>query len=377
MARTGKSSKFWIVYLAAWLPYAASYAAVFLAQGSASLGAVIRGTLINIGSAALLGLGVLRICEQFTWTHHRRPWFFPAHTGFIAAYSTLWLLAMMTIATIEQSVIAGRWSPVIFARPVIYWTLLSGLMIYATIASVAYVIQVSSRLREEQARAERLEALRAMAELKALRAQLNPHFLFNTLHSLMALVRHNPQAAEDALERFADMLRYTLKAGREDKAKTDDVLLIDEWNFVQNYLSMEKLRLGDRLRVETSIDANSLDCSVPAFILQPLVENAIRHAIAPHMRSGTVMIASRIEDGELVLEVSDDGPGTTKDEIETSSGLGLRAARQRLELRYGGQARFDIDAAPRKGVAIKIRVPVEHRIEDELKDREVQWQLAP
>jgi LytS/YehU family sensor histidine kinase len=373
----GKSSKFWIVYLAAWLPYAASYAAVFLAQGSASMTAVIRGTLINIGSAALLGLGVLRICERFPWKHHRRRWFFPAHIGFVATYSLLWLLAMMLMVTLERSVIAGRWTSVIFARPVIYWTFLSGIMIYATISSVAYVIQVSSRLREEQARAERLEALRAMAELRALRAQLNPHFLFNTLHSLMALIRHNPQAAEGALERFADMLRYTLKAGREDQAKTDDVLLIDEWNFVQNYLSMEKLRLGDRLRVEARIAEDSLDCAVPAFILQPLVENAIRHAIAPHTRAGALMIASRIEDRELVLEVSDDGPGTTMDEIESSRGLGLRAARQRLELRYGGRARLAIDTAPGRGVAIRIRAPVERAVEDALKDGGVRCQLAP
>lgn len=377
MAAIRKTSKFWIVYAAAWLPYAATYIVVFLAQSNASTRAVILGTVFNIGSAALLGLGVLRVCEQFPWTRHRRPWFFPAHLGFVAAYSLLWILLMMMLMTIEQSVIAKTWTPVTFARPVIIWTFLNGLMIYATIASIAYVMQVSSHLREEQARAERSEALRAMAELKALRAQLNPHFLFNTLHSLMALVRHNPQAAEDALERFADMLRYTLKAGREDKAKADDVLLIDEWNFVQNYLTLEKLRLGDRLRVETDIAPDSLHCAVPAFVLQPLVENAIKHAIAPYLRTGLVKIASRIEGGELVMEVRDDGPGTTPADIESSSGLGLQAVRQRLELRYRGQARFAVDTAPDQGVAISIRLPVEESFEGERKDEEVQWQLAP
>lgn len=377
MAAIRKTSKFWIVYAAAWLPYAASYIAVFLAQGNASIPTAVLGTVVNIGSAALLGLGVLRVCDRFPWTSHRRLWFFPAHLGFTAAYSMLWVLMMMLLMTIERSVIAKSWTPVTFARPVILWTLLSGLMIYGTIASIAYVIQVSSHLREEQARAERSETLRAMAELKALRAQLNPHFLFNTLHSLMALVRHNPQAAEDALERFADMLRYTLKAGREDKANADDVLLIDEWNFVQNYLTFEKLRLGDRLRVETDIAPDSLHCAVPVFVLQPLVENAIKHAIAPYLRTGTVKIASRIEGGEVVMEVCDDGPGATPAEIESSSGLGLQAVRQRLELRYGGQARFAIDTAPDRGVAVSIRVPVEDQLEGLRKDGEVQWQLAP
>jgi LytS/YehU family sensor histidine kinase len=250
-------------------------------------------------------------------------------------------------------------------------------MIYGVIASIAYVIQVASHLREEQARAERAETLRAMAELKAIRAQLNPHFLFNTLHSLMALIRHNPQAAEDALERFADMLRYTLKAGREDKTSDSDVLLSDEWNFVQNYLTMEKLRLGDRLRVETDIDPDSLRCAVPAFVLQPIVENAIKHAIAPNLRPGRLKIASRIEDSQLALEVRDDGPGATTESLESSSGFGLRAVRQRLELRYGSLARFAIDTAPGKGVAVSIGLPVEDHSDGGRKDREARWQLAP
>ncbi len=370
MAAIRKTSKFWIIYAAAWLPYTATYISIFLGQGNVEVRAAVLGTIFNIGTAASLGLGVLRICDRFPWTLNRRPWFFPAHLGFVAAYSLLWILMLMMLMTIERSVIAKAWTPVTFARPIIIWTILNALLIYGTIASVAYVIQVSSHLGEERARADRSEALRAMAELKALRAQLNPHFLFNTLHSLMALVRHNPQAAEDALERFANMLRYTLKAGREDKGKADDVLLCDEWNFVQNYLTMEKLRLGDRLHVETRIATDSLHCAVPAFVLQPLVENAIKHAIAPYLRTGKVMIASRIEGDELVLEVRDDGPGTTLEEIEASRGLGLQAVRQRIELRYRGQARFSIDTASSKGVAISIRLPVEESFEDERKREE-------
>ena len=359
MAETYKTSKFWLVYAAAWLPYAASYVAVFLAQGSPSVFNAVLAMIFNIAPAALLGVGVLKICERIPWTWHRRPWFFLAHSGFAAAYCLLWVSIVMSLMTIEQSLIAKKWTPVVFPRPVIYWMLWAGLMVYGTITSIAYVLQVSSHLRKERERAEKAEALRTKAELKALRAQLNPHFLFNTLHSLMALIRHDAQAAEDALERFADMFRYALKAGREDKAKADDVLLVDEWNFVQNYLALEKLRLGDRLRIETRIAPDSLNCLVPAFTLQPLVENAIKHAIAPHLRAGTVLIASRIEGDEVVIEVRDDGPGTTPTELETSNGLGLQAVRQRLELRYGGRATFFSDTAPGRGVAVSIRVPVE------------------
>ncbi|MGH9939975.1 MAG: sensor histidine kinase, partial [Blastocatellia bacterium] len=283
----------------------------------------------------------------------------------------LWAGAVMLLITIERSVIAKTWTPFIFAKPAIVSTLWAGLMVYGTIASVAYVLQVSSHLLQEQARAERAEALSTKAELKALRAQLNPHFLFNTLHSLMALVRRDPQAAEDALERFADMFRYALKAGREEKTADDDVSLKSEWNFVQNYLALEKLRLGGRLRVEAHIAPDSLDCAVPAFTLQPLVENAIKHAIAPQVRTVTVTIALRIEDDEVVIEVRDDGPGATRAALEYSAGFGLQAVRRRLELRYAGQAQFLIDTAPDQGVAVSIRIPVEDPPEGGRKDKEV------
>jgi LytS/YehU family sensor histidine kinase len=228
--------------------------------------------------------------------------------------------------------------------------LLLGVMIYGTIASVAYAVHAATQLREE-------EALRARAELQVLRAQLNPHFLFNTLHSLMALVRHDPRAAEDALERFGELLRYALKTGRDGADARDDVALSDEWAFVENYLALEKLRLADRLHVDARIAPESLACVVPAFTLQPLVENAIKHAIAPRVGGGTVRVVSRVDGGDVVIEVEDDGPGATSAALAESDGIGLRAVRRRLELRYPGRASFSLRSEPDRGVAIRIRVP--------------------
>jgi LytS/YehU family sensor histidine kinase len=124
------------------------------------------------------------------------------------------------------------------------------------IAAGSYVIRITSRLREQEARAARADALRMRAELAALRGQLNPHFLFNTLHTLTALVRRDPDTAEHALERFGDMLRYVLDVKRSAR---EDVTLGDEMQFVRNYLSLEQLRLGDRLRVAEQLDPDALD----------------------------------------------------------------------------------------------------------------------
>jgi sensor histidine kinase YesM len=173
------------------------------------------------------------------------------------------------------------------------------------------------------------------AELKALRAQVNPHFLFNTLHSLLILVRRDPRAAEDALEQFGDLMRYAL---RVQQGAGDEVLLAEEWTFTQDYLALEKLRLGDRLRLHTDIDEAALSHAVPSFSLQPLLENAIGHAIAPRASGGNLWIRAVVDTGRLSLEVRDDGPGADAAAIEASSGTGLRLLRRRLAALYGDGA---------------------------------------
>src|SRR4029078_5856777 len=128
---------------------------------------------------------------------------------------------------------------------------IDGLFFYGLIAAASYVIRIATRLREQEARVARAETLRMRAELAVLRGQLNPHFLFNTLHTLTALVRRDPETAERALERFGDMLRYVLDVKRSQR---EDVTLAGEMQFVRNYLALEHLRLGDRLRIVEHID---------------------------------------------------------------------------------------------------------------------------
>src|SRR5690606_35762227 len=193
-------------------------------------------------------------------------------------------------------------------------------------------------------------------ELQALRAQLNPHFLFNTLHALTQLAREDPPATAAALERFGDLLRYVLSAGRDAGA---DVSLEEELEFVRHYLALEQLRLGDRLRVVEHIDADALDLAVPPLLLQPLVENAVRHGVAPRRHGGTVRLTACDQDGTLVVEVADDGSGAAPDAWHTAEGLGLQAVRRQLHARFSRAGRMEIHTAPDAGFRVRITAPAE------------------
>jgi sensor histidine kinase YesM len=141
------------------------------------------------------------------------------------------------------------------------------------------------------------------------------------------------------------------------RSAREDVTLADEMEFVHNYLSLEQLRLGDRLEVEENIDPETLDCVLPSLTLQPLVENAIKYGIAPIARGGTLHLIAFFDDESLVLEVRDDGPGAPANILDTASGVGLRAVRQRLETRYMKHASFGVTTAPGEGFAVRVRLP--------------------
>lgn len=239
-------------------------------------------------------------------------------------------------------------------------------MIYATLASLSYVMQISADLREEERRARetelraaRAEALHTRAELTALRSKLNPHFLFNTLHTLMALVRDNRAEAEVAIERFSAMLRYLLRRQNDSghDVTSAETTFAEEWDFVKNYLELEKLRLGNRLVVEAKIDPAAFDAVLPHLSLQPLVENAIKHAVAPRALGGRISIAASLTDEDLVLTVSDNGNGATSEQLEQSSGLGLKLIAKTLSTQYEGRALFAIESSPNKGFTVRLRIP--------------------
>jgi LytS/YehU family sensor histidine kinase len=250
----------------------------------------------------------------------------------------------------------GFRAAIAITRTFAVFEIFDGVIFYSVIAAVSYVVRIATRLREQDARLARADALRMRAELAALRGQLNPHFLFNTLHTLTALVRRDPDTAEHALERFGDMLRYVLDVKRSAR---EDVTLGDELEFVRNYLALEQLRFGDRLRVVERIDPDALDCALPSLTMQPLVENAIKYGVAPRAGGGTITIGAACgADGTVLeLDVGDDGPGARSDALDAATGVGLRAVRQRLDTRYPAHATFSVTTAPGRGFAVHLTLP--------------------
>jgi len=239
-----------------------------------------------------------------------------------------------------------------YDRSILLWQMFFSLLAFAVVASVSFGLSAGARLRAEEARRSQAELLRARSELKALRAQLEPHFLFNTLHSVRALIGESPGSAQEALEQLGDLLRYAL---RIQDAADDGVLLREEWDFVRAYLALERLRLGERLAVEEDVQEAALEVVVPAFVLQPLVENAIRHAISVRRGGGTLRLRARLDAGTLLLSVSDDGPGDSAPPAR-GTGKGLDLVRQRLAALHGAAASVEVQSLPGAGFTVTIRL---------------------
>ena len=339
----------WLLYAAAWVPIALVYGQLIGAQrGVGGLQAIVSGIDYTL-TPALLGAGVWWVSGRVLWPARNATVFFLAHVALAALYTMVWL------AVVLASIALGTgWArAVTITSAFAGWQFTYGIWAYGIIAGISYAIRISGSLREQEAARAKAEAARASAELSALRGQLNPHFLFNTLHTVIALVRREPKMAEAALEQFGEMLRYVLDVNRAEK---EDVELGDEMDFVRNFLALEQLRLGDRLRVIEDVSADTLDCVIPSLTLQPLVENAVKYAVAPRTRGGTIEIKASLRDSSLVLEVADDGPGASTN-VEAGSGVGLRAVRQRLEARYPGKSSFEILRDSAEGFAVRLMLP--------------------
>jgi signal transduction histidine kinase len=208
--------------------------------------------------------------------------------------------------------------------------------------------------QERELAAAQLQTQLAEAQLEALQRQLHPHFLFNTLNTIATLMHRDVQAADEMLVQLSDLLRLTL-----DRVGTQQVPLTDEVDFLRKYLEIEQRRFGDRLQVHIDVDANVLDAPVPNLILQPLVENALRHGIGPKVAGGRVDVSARPEGGNLVLTVRDNGVGLSPDKLNAlHSGVGLSNTRSRLENLYGDRHRFEFQTPSGGGLVVTIVIPL-------------------
>jgi len=226
------------------------------------------------------------------------------------------------------------------------------LMTYTTVLGLSYALHYSKESQARAVKEAQLETRLVEARLITLEAQLHPHFLFNTLHAISSLVHTNPDGADRMISRLSDLLRLTF-----DRSGAPRISLQEELEFLQKYLEIEQTRFHDRLSVRFDIDPETLDAEVPRLILQPLVENAIKHGVSPKPGAGLVQIATRKQGDNLWIEVSDNGVGLSAGaRTRLRSGVGLSNTRDRLECLYGPAHRIEF-SDDTKGLAVRLEIP--------------------
>ena len=295
---------------------------------------------------ALLTPAVLALGRQFPIATRAWPRALAVH---LPASLLCSLVQVALHAVVDQTLIHGNWDAAsigagfvaLFGR-----TFHFGLLVYWSIVGVREAV---ARYQDQKLAASRLETQLARAKLQALEMQLHPHFLFNTLNAIAALVRRDSAAAERMISRLGELLRATLALEGADEVRLDDELA-----FLERYLEIERVRFGDRLTVAVTVDPAVREARVPSLILQPLVENSIRHGIAKRRGPGIVEISASRENGSLRLTVSDNGMGLDGDPRE---GVGLANTRARLEVLYGGAYRFELRPRPAGGSEATLTIP--------------------
>lgn len=240
-----------------------------------------------------------------------------------------------------------------------YTSLYLNVFVYWFIVGCAHAFGYYQQARERTLRTAQLESELTKAQLNALKMQIHPHFLFNTLHSISTLMYRDVRSADRMVTHLSDLLRTTL-----DRSEEHDITLGEEVNFLEKYLRIEKARLGDRLTVQVDIDPAVQQARVPSFVLQPLVENAVKHGIAPYSHQGTIDVHAWAEGGHLCMRVADNGPGLPEGASVLGSGVGLSNLQARLTNLYGDAVVMQFSAAEPQGLVIDLVMPLRmHNVE--------------
>ncbi|HKE01621.1 MAG TPA: histidine kinase [Planctomycetota bacterium] len=306
----------WALYVLAWALAAGLWT---LAAASGAHRPPIEALPAGLGLmafAAALGVGVIRLTARVPLSTPRAR-FVAVHAVALAIFAFLYPFGLVWPDFFRGRALEGLGT--LRHSPIFWWNVLMGSWLYLLVAGIAYAVRAHRAAVEASLVAKQ-------AQLAALRAQLNPHFLFNALNTVSSLMASDARAADEALERLGHLLRYAL-------ADDEEVPLASEWAFTRDYLELEKLRFGERLRTEAHLDPAAMRVLVPALFLQPIVENAVRHGVDARPDGGRVVLSASVEGERLVCRVVDDGPGAAP--ASEGRGLGLRAVRRRLEAAKG------------------------------------------
>jgi two-component sensor histidine kinase len=338
--------RLWL-YLLAWVPLALLLAYLLVMNGGLSWSEAESLSLPLELLYALICLAPWYMCRALPLGSSRTLAVFGNHLAAAVVAALLWIiLAKGWALALGHYVFARlneRFSPQL---PLLFGT---GVLMYLLSVALHYVLLSMESSREAETREQEALTLARESELKALKAQINPHFLFNSLNSISALATADGQRARDMCIKLSDFLRSTLKLG-----ENQSISLAEELALAKAYLEVEQVRFGARLRVEINADPDCDRCMVPSLVLQPLVENAVKHGIAGLVDGGTIRLEARCNNGRLRLKVHNefdpDSPASSR------HGLGLRNVRDRLRAVYENQARVDTSAANNRFV-VEMELP--------------------
>jgi len=307
----------------------------------------------------LLSLIVARVCRQLAMQRANWPRQVASHLVMGSALSVVQGAIATTAGLIETW--AKGW-PLTPVGPYSFGNALkitvvnhfhTNLLVYAAIVIVWHALNYYREWREREIQAAALAAQLAQAQLQALKMQLQPHFLFNTLNSISALNHEDPKAANRMIARLSELLRLSLE---NDGAQ--EVALHQELDFLKRYLEIQQVRFGERLNVRFDVAPETMDARVPNLLLQPLVENAIQHGIAPFSAPGEIHIQASRENGLLCLRVADNGPGLPAQKpAGHPDGIGLANTRARLRRLYSGAHQFELRNGAERGTLAEVRIP--------------------
>jgi two-component system LytT family sensor kinase len=305
---------------------------------------------------AVLVPGILWVARQYRF--ERGTWRRAAAVHAIAVVAFVLVHSVLTVSARAQLVAAlgypmeSWWSEL---QQLFFLNFDWEMMTYWTVVGLSHALDYHHKAQERAVTAAQLQTRLAEAQLQALQRQLHPHFLFNTLHTISALMHRDTEAADAMLARLSDLLRLTL-----DRVGVQEVPLKEEIEFLEKYLDIERTRFGDRLSVDLQIEPETLDVCVPNLILQPLVENSIRHGLGTRVGGGRLQIVARRTGNRLWMMVRDNGPGLSKAKLEAfNHGVGLSNTRSRLQHLYPGNHRFDFHEPSDGGLAVTIEIPVD------------------
>lgn len=303
----------------------------------------IARNFLDVYSWGLLALAALWLAHRYPIRRERL-----ARDVFLHVSAGIAIIAVRLFATnaIADSLGIGRMVPLSFFMRVLPYNL----PMYAAMLGAGHAVIYMRELRQRDITAAKLRAELSAAQHQVLRMQMQPHFLFNTLNSVVSLIHHDPNAAERVVVNLSEMLRRSLAP-----ADAPEITLAEELDFLAPYLDIERTRLRGRLEVQTHIDPAVLQAWLPQLTLQPLVENAVRHGIAPRRGAGKITIAARRVDEILELTVRDDGIGS--ESYSRNGSVGLPSLETRLHQLYGDRAYFRVSREPAGGTVVEVGIP--------------------